>query len=263
MIGIIALLTVQLLATAWALWVRRGSWSSRWDAPLTASIALQTIGAVFDTPWPAWQIAVSRVFGGPHVGTVVANLCYLAAALLAVIAVYSRLLPDHWATAVINTRFLQPVFAAVTLMIVAFNLSSATASGSPLVHLYFIPRDGWLTLYWVIYCLTLQSLLVTFIIGIGKLDFRHYYGRLYRVGVIWAMAASALQLIGLTTRNYECLQTGSLSTSLRFDDAACVLVAACWSLGYMCTIVMSLAAGRSWQVRAKTATPPTTLPTHH
>ena len=230
--AVVVLLAVLLATTGWALWVRRGSWSSRWDIPITASITLQTLGAVLDTPLPTLQIAVSRLLGGPHAATVIANLCYLAAALLAVIGLYTRLLPDHWAAAVLNRRVVQPLIAAAAVMVAAFNVSAAARSGSPLTHLYFIPRDGWLTLYWVVYCLALQTLLVVFIYGLGKLDNRHIWTRLYRVAVLSAVAASMMQLIGLVSRPP-------------------VLIMLCWSLGYGCTILMSVAAGMSWRQRAR------------
>lgn len=228
---VVVLLAVLLATTGWALWVRRASWSSRWDLPITASITLQTFGAVLDTPLPGLQITVSRLLGGPHAATVIANLSYLAAALLAVIGLYTRLLPDHWAAAVLNRRVVQPLIAAAAVMVAAFTISPAASSGSALTHLYFIPRDGWLTLYWVVYCLALQTLLVVFIFGLAKLDHRHIWTRLYRVAVLSAVAASMLQLIGLV-----------------FHPP--VLIMLCWSLGYGCTILMSVAAGMSWRQRA-------------
>lgn len=220
-----ALLAVLLATTGWALWVRRDSWSSRWGAPLTASIAFQTFGAVLDTPLQTLQDGVSRFLGGPHVATLIADLSYLAAAFLAVLGVYTRLLPDHWATAVLNTRALQPLIAVAAVMIAAFTVSSAASTGPPLTHLYFIPRDGWLTLYWVVYCLSLQTLLVVFLYGVSRLDRRHVFARLYRVAVLCAVIASTLQLIGLIAHPP-------------------LLITLCWSLGYGCTILMSLAAAR-------------------
>lgn len=229
--AVVVLLAVLLATTGWALWTRRASWSSRWDLPITASITLQTLGAVLDTPLPALQITVSRLLGGPHTATVIANVSYLAAALLAVVGLYTRLLPDHWAAAVLNRRVVQPLIAAAAVMVAAFSISDAASTGSPLTHLYFIPRDGWLTLYWVTYCLALQTLLVVFIYGLAKLDQRHIWTRLYRVAVLSAVAASTLQLIGLV-----------------FHPPALIML--CWSLGYGCTILMSVAAGMSWRQRA-------------
>ena len=215
-----------------ALQQHRREFSDVYTAVVAAGEQSGALGAVLDTPLPTLQIAVSRLLGGPHAATVIANLCYLAAALLAVIGLYTRLLPDHWAAAVLNRRVVQPLIAAAAVMVAAFNVSAAARSGSPLTHLYFIPRDGWLTLYWVVYCLALQTLLVVFIYGLGKLDNRHIWTRLYRVAVLSAVVASMMQLIGLVSHPP-------------------VLIMLCWSLGYGCTILMSVAAGMSWRQRAR------------
>lgn len=253
---------VLLIVTTWALWVRRDSWRSRWDAPMTASIAFQTIGAAFDTPWPRFQIAISQLAGGPHVATLVADLSYLTAAVLAIIAVYSRLLPDGRTTEVFNRRVLQSIAVVAATMIFAFVMSSAARTGSPLAHLYFIPRDGWLTLYWVVYCLALQVMVLVIIRGQSKLN-PQTYSRLYRLAFFIVLPASMLQFIGLFDSSYLCIDPGSGLTSLRLDDPACLGVAVCWMLGYLATILMSLAAGWSWQGRLKNANPPTKSPQFH
>ena len=145
-----------------------------------------------------------------------------------------------------------PTFAAVAVMIAAFVISDAASNGSPLVHLYFIPRDGWLTTYFIIYNLTLPALLWTFVYGVSQLD-RHTFNLMYRFAVFVALAACMIHFVDIFAPTCEYLDPDGGIKAIRLTDPIGISIAASWTLCYSCTILMSIEASFSWLKRTANA----------
>lgn len=139
---------VVFAISAWSVWVRRLTFGSRFDMPITVAVALFGVGAALDAPWPATVEASHPLTGRYYLIGVIAHLCYVAGAAIAVGAGYRRLLPDD-AIGPFLRRVVYPIAGtAAAVMITAAALTARTATVSA-DHLYLLGPDGWLKLYWV------------------------------------------------------------------------------------------------------------------
>lgn len=148
----------------WALWVRRDTVRSRWDAPISAGIALFTIGATLDSPWAEAAEASFPLTGKFYVMNFFGHACYLLGATRGLKAVALRLMPDDALRVFMRTRILPPVLLAVGVMLACLVASPRTSELSA-ANLYFVAPDGWLVAYWVVYFLTLTGLNAVAIYG--------------------------------------------------------------------------------------------------
>ena len=227
-------LSIAMLAVVgWALWVRRDAWHSRWDAPMNASIVLQAIATVLDSPSPLVVAGIDALVGHEYVATVFAEYCYLGSGVLAILAVYKRLLSDQGIGPFMRTRVLRPVIATAVVMLAAFALSK-TARVPTGDHLYLIPRDGWLTLYLAVYGFTILYLLVVVDRGMTKLreQVPENFDVFYLLWARFGIAAVSTWLLGLVV---------DVNTTVRFA----------WPFAYVSTSFMALGAGRSWAKRMR------------
>ncbi len=146
-----------LPTAAWALWVRRDTIHSRWDAPITAGIGLFALGAALDSPWPDAAAVSHPLTGKFYLVNCAGHICYLLGATRGLKTVAVRLMPDDAIDPFMKRRIMPPVFAA-SLGMVFFLVKSPATSSMPAANLYFVPVDGWLVAYWVTYFLTLTGL---------------------------------------------------------------------------------------------------------
>lgn len=223
----------MLAVVGWALWVRRDAWRSRWDAPMNASIMLQAIATVLDSPSPFVLAGIDVLVGREYVATVLAEYCYLGSGVLAILAVYKRLLSDQGIGKFMRTRVRRPVGITAVVMATAFvfSRSAAVPTGE---HLYLIPRDRWLTLYLAVYGLTILYLLVVVERGMAKLreQVPDSFDVFYLLWARFGIAAVSTWLLGLVV---------DVNTTVRFA----------WPFAYVSTSFMALGAGRSWLKRTR------------
>ena len=50
------LIAITLLCIAWSLWIRRITWSCRWEVAATLNIALQGLAVLLMSPWASETI---------------------------------------------------------------------------------------------------------------------------------------------------------------------------------------------------------------
>lgn len=146
-----------LFVAAWALWERRLSFASQWDAPITVGIALFGVGAALDSPWPGVAAASAPLTGKFYLLNAFGHICYLLGAAMGIKATYKRLLPDDVLAPFMRTRVMSLVGAAAAVMLMCLTMSPLT-SVMPADHLYLVHPDGWLSVYWVVFLGTLTAL---------------------------------------------------------------------------------------------------------
>lgn len=147
-----------VIIVAWAVWARRDTFASRWDRPNTVAIALIGIGAVLDSPWSAIARASYGLTGKFYLLNTVGHIVYLSGLALSLVALYRRLASDDAVDRFMRTRIAPLVTGAALVMLTAVMLSPRTSVFSA-YHLYLVPVDGWLTLYWCAHLGTLMVLL--------------------------------------------------------------------------------------------------------
>lgn len=148
---------LAVLVAIWALWVRRDTVHSRWDAPISAGIALFALGAALDSPWAAAATASFPLTGKYYLLNWLGHLSYLLGATRGLKAVALRLMPDDAIGGFMKTRVLPPVLLASTVMLACL-LISPRSSDLPAANLYFVAPDGWLVAYWATYFAALTGL---------------------------------------------------------------------------------------------------------
>jgi hypothetical protein len=137
-----------LAVSVWAVWQRRLTFGSRFDAAVTVAIALFGVGAALDAPWPETAAASYALTGRYYVLNVIGHVCYLAGGALIVRGIYLRLLPDADITALMRRWVVPWVGAAAVVMLGAFALSRGPSAFTA-DHLYLVAPDRWMTVCFV------------------------------------------------------------------------------------------------------------------
>lgn len=137
-----------VLIAAWAVWERRLTFRSRFDASITYGIVLFGVGAALDSPWPEVARASHPLTGKYYLLMTVGHLCYLSGAALGIRAIYQRLLSDKEIRSFMNYRIASLIAVAAVVMLTCM-LASPVTSSMPADHLYLVQPDGWLIGYWI------------------------------------------------------------------------------------------------------------------
>lgn len=230
-----------VLVAAWAVWVRRDSFHSRWDSAITVAIVLFGVGAMLDSPWPAVGAASFGVTGKFYVLTAVGHILYLAGATLGLKTVCLRLMPDEAIGALMRSRIRPAVIAAAITMLVSVLASPATAVMSA-ESLYQVKPDGWLLTYWAAYFLTMTGLNAVAVYG----------------AMVLRRDADAVMVTPLAVATIlgtlSCLGFLAAIVAGKTDLVHNLL----WPAAYVAMIAGSVACALSWRHRLRALTTPAT-----
>ncbi len=155
---------VAITSACWALWVRRDSFGSRWDAGITIGVALYGLGSALESPWAEVSAASFPLTGKYYLLPVLGNISYLAGTAIGLKSFYVRLLPDAEIGRFMRTWIAPVVGVAAAVMMICAIASPAT-SAMPGVTLYDDPADGWLRVYFATYFLSVTMLLWAAVFG--------------------------------------------------------------------------------------------------
>src|ERR1700756_5042415 len=91
------LITITIACIAWSLWIRRVTWSCRWEVAATLNIALQGAAVLLMSPWASETIgqALHVLTGKWNVEDYLGHDCYIVAASAVVYNAVGRLADDH------------------------------------------------------------------------------------------------------------------------------------------------------------------------
>ena len=234
---------LAVLACAWAVWARRLSFRSRWDAPLTVGVALYAVASALDAPWPAIAAASFPLSGKFYLFNTVGQICFLAGNAWGVRAVCLRLLPDDELDRFMKTRIVPTVAIAATVM-VACAIASPVTSTMPADYLYGVRLDGWLRVYFSTFFLTMAATLWMALFGI------------FRLGTRPPGPGAALHLMGtVSIGSLACL--GFLAALLTDRSE---LIPRIWPVAYLTTTAAALSCAFTWRRRIAALTEPANEP---
>ena len=224
-----------LVVVAWAVWQRRATLRSRWDAPLTVGLALRGVGVALDSPWPAVAAASAAVTGKYYLLNTFGHISFLTAAAVRNTGVYLRLMPGVRVWALMRTRVLPLVAVAAVIMLVCVVASPATSSMTA-EHLYMLQPDRWLAAYWTVFLAAgvLQAIVALY----GLVCLRRDPDA---VGLTAQTAASATSIAV-----YTLLGVAILTEWLELP------VVLLWPLAYAMIAVAAIVAVRMWRRRIAT-----------
>lgn len=223
---------LAVLACCWAVWVRRLSFGSRWDVPLTVGTALYGVASALDAPWPAIAAASYPLTGKYYLLNAVGHLCFLIGNAAGLKAIFIRLLPDDEIKRFMSNRIVPVIVVSSTVMLVCV-LASPSTSTMQADYLYGVPLDGWLRVYFCTFFLTMT----------GTLWMAFFGG--FRLSVEPPGPGPAVPLLGtVTIGSLACLSFLAVLLTGRSQ-----LIPILWPVGYLGTAAAALTCAVAWRHR--------------
>src|SRR3982074_556230 len=120
------LITITLGCIGWSLWIRRVTWTCRWEVAATLNIALQGVAVLLMSPW-----ASETVGRGLHALTGMWNLedyighdCYIVAASAVVYNALGRLQDDNAMQRTFKLFVERPATLCIPVLLATFSIGS-------------------------------------------------------------------------------------------------------------------------------------------
>lgn len=146
------LIAITLACIAWSLWIRRVTWSSRWEVAATLNIALQGAAVLLMSPLASETVGklLHSMTGMWNLEDYIGHDCYIVAASAIVYNAVGRLQDDHAMQRSFKQYIERPATLCIPLMLAAFSLGNGATVYRP--DFFEVPTDFWLSLYWLMVC---------------------------------------------------------------------------------------------------------------
>jgi hypothetical protein len=232
------LIAITLCCIAWSLWIRRVTWSSRWEVAATLNIALQGGAVLLMSPLASETVGVAlhAVTGKWNLEDYIGHDLYIVAASAVVYNALGRLQDDHSMQRTFKQYVERPATLCIPLLLVTFSLGNGAAIYKP--DFFDVPTDFWLNTYWLMLCGTLIYLLGY---GCRALLVLRKDPRSRRIANIY-LAASAAGIAACLVR----IVTAYVPTLQAVEGGTLVWVFAC-----MCGAGFALTSAESWRMKTK------------
>jgi hypothetical protein len=234
-----SLIVITLLCIAWSLWIRRVTWSCRWEVAATLNIALQGVAVLLMSPWASETIGqwLHALTGKWNVEDYIGHDAYIVAASAVVYNTLGRLEQDN----AMHQRFRQFVERPATLCIPLLLAAFWLGNGASIYRRDFfdVPTDLWLNIYWLLLCGMLIYLLSY---GSRALLILRKDPRSRPIANIYLVASAsgiAACLVRLVTAFVPALQSLPVSTLL------------VWVFACGCGAGFALTSAHSWRIKTK------------
>ena len=233
-----ALITITLGCIAWSLWIRRVTWSCRWEFAATLNIALQGVAVLLMSPVASETIGVGlhALTGKWNLSAYLGHDCYIVAASAVVYNALGRLADDNTMRASFRQYVERPATVCIPLLLATFTIGNGARIYRP--DFFQVPTDFWLNMYWLLLCTTLIYLLVY---GARALLVLRKDPRSRMMANIY-LAASAAGIMACAVR----LVTAFVPPIQSVTGANLIWIFAC-----MCGALFALASARSWRIKTK------------
>jgi hypothetical protein len=154
-----ALITITVACIAWSLWIRRITWSCRWEVAATLNIALQGGAVLLMSPLASETLGplLHRYTGKWNLEDYIGHDLYIVAASAIVYNALGRLQDDDTLRVTFKQYVERPATLCIPLLLAAFWMGNGAAVYR--ADFFTIPTDLWLALYWILLCGTLLYLL--------------------------------------------------------------------------------------------------------
>lgn len=153
------LIVITLCCIAWSLWIRRLTWSSRWEFAATLNIALQGGAVLLMSPWASETVGVvlHTLTGKYNLEDYIGHDLYIVAASAVAYNTLGRLQDDHDLQRSFKQYVEMPATLCIPLLLVTFTLGNGAKIYA--ADFFTVPTDFWLNMYWLLLCATLIYLL--------------------------------------------------------------------------------------------------------
>jgi hypothetical protein len=232
------LILITLICVGWSLWIRRVTWTCRWEVAATLNIALQGAAIALMSPVAADTVGqvLHELTGVWNLQVYVGHDCYIVAGSAIVYNVVGRLQDDVAMQKMFTQYIERPATLCIPVLLALFTMSNASREFSR--DLFTLPTDGWLTAYWIVLCSTIIYLLAfggrALLVLRGDPQSRKV-ANIYLAASISGIAACAIRVITALVPTLQPWENGRLV----------------WLFACMCGAVFALASGHSWLIKQK------------
>jgi hypothetical protein len=232
------LLAITIACIGWSLWIRRVTWTCRWEVAATLNIALQGLAVLLMSPLASQTLGhwLHALTGKWNLEDYLGHDCYIVAASAIVYNTLGRLADDDAMQRSFKQYVERPATLCIPLLLVTFSIGNGA-------HIYAadfftVPTDFWLNLYWLLLCGMLIYLLVYGIratLVLRKDPRSKTIANFYLVSSVCGIFAC---IVRITTAYVPALQTVGGANLV-------------WLFACMCGAGFALASARSWQIKTK------------
>jgi hypothetical protein len=232
------LILITLLCMAWSLWIRRVTWSCRWEVAATLNIALQAAAVALMSPMAAETVgrALHSMTGVWNLQAYVGHDCYIVAASAIVYNAMGRLQDDSAMQKMFTQYIERPATLCIPVLLALFTMSNASSEFS--ADLFTLPTDGWLTAYWIVLCGMIVYLLAfggRALLVLRKDPDSRKIANIYLAATISGVTACTVRVITALVPTLQPWEHGRLV----------------WLFACMCGAVFALASAHSWLIKSK------------
>lgn len=236
--AVTVLIAITLACIAWSLWIRRVTWSCRWEVAATLNIALQGVAILLMSPWASDTIGkvLYDLTGKYNLEDYLGHDAYIVAASAVIYNALGRLQDDG----VMQTTFKQYVELPATLCIPLLLATFSFGNGAHIYRADFfeVPTDGWLTAYWVLLCVTLIYLLgygARALMVLRKDPRSRRIANIYLFASVSGIAACSVRILTALVPALQEIEQGTLV----------------WVFACMCGAGFALTSAHSWRIKTK------------
>jgi hypothetical protein len=234
-----SLIVITLACIAWSLWIRRVTWTCRWEVAATLNIALQGCAVLLMSPAASATVghALHALTGKWNLEDYIGHDCYIVAASAIVYNALGRLADDNLLQQKFKQYVERPATLCIPLLLATFSIGNGAAIYRP--DFFDVPTDFWLNAYWLLLCGTLIYLLVY---GSRALLILRKDPRSRTIANIYLVASAS----GITACVVRI--TTAFVTPLQDFKTSSLLV---WVFACMCGAGFALTAAHSWRQKVK------------
>jgi hypothetical protein len=235
---IATIIVITVACIAWSLWIRRVTWTCRWEVAATLNIALQGAAVLLMSPLASetlghWLHALTGMW---NLEDYIGHDCYIVAASAIVYNALGRLQDDHSLHVTFKQYVERPATICIPVLLITFSLGNGAKVYQP--DFFTVPTDPWLSAYWLLLCGTLIYLLgygFRALLVLRKDPRSRLIANVYLVASASGIAACIVRITTAYVDPIQALEGGKLV----------------WFFACICGAVFALAAAHSWRVKTK------------
>jgi hypothetical protein len=233
-----SLILITLGCIAWSLWIRRVTWSCRWEVAATLNIALQGLAVVLMSPLASETLGhwLHSLTGMWNLEDYIGHDCYIVAASAVVYNALGRLQDDHSLQTSFKQYIERPATLCIPLLLVTFSAGNGATIYRP--DFFEVPTDFWLNMYWLLLCGLLIYLLgygARALLVLRKDPRSRHIANVYLLASASGIAACVVRI---TTAYVPALQTIEGGTLV-------------WLFACGCGAGFALTSAQSWRLKTK------------
>lgn len=232
------LIAITVACMAWSLWIRRVTWSCRWEVAATLNVALQMAAVVLMSPFASETLGVLlyNLTGKWNLEDYIGHDCYIVAASAVVYNALGRLQDDEALQKTFKQYVERPATLCIPLLLATFSFGNGAAVYR--ADFFDTPTDGWLTAYWVLLCGTLIYLLgygFRALLVLRRDPRSRRIANVYLVACTSGIVACAVRIATAVVPGLQEIEGGTLV----------------WLFACCCGAGFALASAHSWRVKTK------------